>query len=82
MRYIPLRIPGTGNSNVTLETAGLRTMTAVDTAISGITGTSNGIMVVGVKKMIATHNSGASARDATRGKTLAKNYAVHKTRIG
>jgi hypothetical protein len=56
-------------------------MTAVDKAISAITGTSNGIMVVCVKKMIATHNSGASALDAIRGKTLAKNQTVHKTSI-
>jgi hypothetical protein len=72
---------GTGNFNVTLETPGLQTVTALDAANSAITGTSSGIMVAGVKKMIATHNSGASALDAIRGKTLAKKHAVHKPKF-
>ena len=67
---------GTGGFNVTLETAGLQTLTAVDTAITAITGTSNGIVVAGVKKMIVTHSSGASALAVKSGKMAAKSRAV------
>jgi hypothetical protein len=63
---------GTGGFNVTLETPGPQTVTAVDAAISAITGTSGPIIVAGVKKMIATHNSGANALTAKGGKTPAK----------
>jgi hypothetical protein len=67
---------GTGGFNVTLETPGPQTVTAVDTAISAIMGTSNSIMVAGDRKMIATHKSGASALAATGGKTPPKSRAI------
>jgi hypothetical protein len=70
---------GTGSFSVTLETTGLQTLTAVDTAIAAITGTSNGIMVAGVKKMIATQNSGAHALDRAGSKILARNRVLHRS---
>jgi hypothetical protein len=58
---------GTGAVNVTFETAGSQTVTAIDSAASSITGTSSSITV---SAAVATHFSVSAASSATAGLPL------------